>query len=116
MSPSPREYIRHILDEIEYILSQLPGHDYQSFSKNETLKRAFVRSLEIVGEAAKKIPKQVQDQQPEIEWRKISGMRDRLIHGYFGVDYKIVWDVAQTKMPALKHLFKDLLNRMDSQQ
>ncbi len=57
MSRSPREYIRHIIDEIDYILSQLPGQDFHSFSQNPTLKRAFVRSLEIIGEASRRFPK-----------------------------------------------------------
>ena len=91
-----------MLDEIDYILSQVSGTDYESFLRDETLKRAFVRSIEVIGEASKKLPENVKAMQPDIEWRKVSGMRDRLIHDYFGVDYTIVWDVATNKLPDLR--------------
>lgn len=99
MSLSPREYILHMLDEIDYILGQVSTTDYKSFVRDETLKRAFVRSIEVIGEASKNVPGDVKALQPDIEWRKVSGMRDRLIHGYFGVDYAIVWDVSLNKLP-----------------
>ncbi len=67
MSRLPLEYIRHILDEIDFVLSQLPGQDWASFDKNPTLKRAFVRSLEVIGEAAKKVPQDLREQQPNVE-------------------------------------------------
>jgi len=110
VSLSPHEYINHILDEIDYILNQIKDMDYDSFARNPTVKRAFVRSLEIIGEASKKIPDDVKAIQPGIEWRKVAGMRDRLIHDYFGVDYTIVWDVATTKLQDLRLKMQTLLD------
>jgi uncharacterized protein with HEPN domain len=110
VSLSPHEYIHHILDEVDYILSQIKDLDYESFARNPTIKRAFVRSLEIIGEASRKIPDDVKAIQPDIEWRKVTGMRDRLIHDYFGVDYTIVWDVATTKLQDLRSKMQTLLD------
>lgn len=62
---------------------------------DETLRRAFVRSLEVIGEAAKKVPDDVRATYPAVEWRAMAGMRDRLIHNYFGVDLELVWDVKR---------------------
>jgi len=90
MSFEPRDYLRHILAEADYLLNQRAGLTVDQFIADETFRRAFVRSLEIIGEAAKKIPDSFRAQYGSVEWRAMAGMRDRLIHAYFGVDYQLV--------------------------
>jgi uncharacterized protein with HEPN domain len=94
MSLSPNDYLRHMLAEADYIVERSANLSLEAFLADETLKRAFVRSIEIIGEAAKHVPDDFRQQYAEFEWRAMAGMRDRLIHGYFGVDYELVWDVV----------------------
>ena len=110
MSFEPRDYLRHILVEADYLLDQTAGLTRDEFVANETLRRAFVRSLEIVGEAAKKIPEEFRAQYPTVEWRAMSGMRDRLIHDYFGVDYELVWDVVHNRIPELRRQIASMID------
>lgn len=91
-----------LLDEILYIKSVIDIVDKQDYMQNETLKRATVRSLEIIGEATKKIPGDMKTKWSDVEWKNMAGMRDRLIHDYMGVNYNIVWDVIINKLPSLE--------------
>lgn len=111
MSPSPLEYLRHVLDEIDYIENVSCDIDEADFLADETLKRSFVRSIEIIGEAVKRVPADFKEKYSDIEWKKIVGMRDQLIHHYFGVDYHIVWDVAKNKLPELKRKLTQVMKR-----
>ena len=102
MSKEPLEYLRHIYDECLFILSVI-GKDLtkDEFLKDETIKRAVVRSLEIIGEASKKIPADFKIKWESVNWKNMAGMRDRLIHDYMGINYSIVWDVVKNKIPEL---------------
>ena len=99
MSKEPLEFLRHISEECTYLLSVSKNLTKDEFLDNETLKRAVVRSLEIIGEATKKIPADFKVKWMSIQWKNMAGMRDRLIHDYIGVNYSIVWDVIKNKIP-----------------
>ena len=111
MSKEPIEYIRHIQDECSYVLSVSKNLSKDEFLDNETLKRAITRSLEIKGEATKKIPADFKIKWNTIQWKNMAGMRDRLIHDYIGVNYSIVWDVVKNKIPELHTQISELIDR-----
>ncbi len=111
MSISPVEYLRHILDETDFLTKRFSGVSKEEFLNDETLKRASVRSLEIIGEAVKKLPGDFRSRYATFDWRAIGGMRDRLIHDYLGVDYDIVWDVVENKAPALASSIREIIEQ-----
>lgn len=90
MLPSNKEFLKHILDEINFVLEETSIISFENFLNNGVLKRAVIRSLEIIGEASKKIHPDFKLNNPEIDWRGMAGTRDKLIHDYFGVDYELV--------------------------
>ena len=101
MLGSTLELLRDILREAEFLTQEAGQTTADQFLRDEVRKRAFVRSLEIIGEATKKVPAETRAAHPALEWKKMAGMRDRLIHDYGGVDYSIVWNVATNKAPDL---------------
>ncbi|MEK7256477.1 MAG: DUF86 domain-containing protein [Bacteroidota bacterium] len=106
------EYLKHILDECEYLSANVPS-DFkeEDLLADQTLKRAVVRSLEIIGEATKQIPDEKRTEWSEVQWKNFAGMRDKLIHHYFGIDYSIVWDVLQNKIPVLTKTVRLMLEK-----
>lgn len=110
MFKEPKEYLKHILDECSYIIAVSENLGFEDFIADETLKRATVRSLEIIGEATKKIPADIKIKWSSIQWKNMAGMRDRLIHDYIGVNYAIVWDVMKNKIPDIHQQIAALLS------
>jgi uncharacterized protein with HEPN domain len=104
-----KAYLLHILDETDYLMRHSADLAFDDFTGDENLKRSFVRSLEIIGEAVKNVPREFRVEHPEIEWKKIAGLRDVLIHHYFGVDYKMVWDIVKNRVPELKDIIEKLV-------
>jgi len=111
MSALTRPYLQHILTETQYLMERAKELEKEAFLGDETLKRAFARSLEIIGEAVKQLPNDVKQRYSHLEWRAMAGMRDRLIHVYFGVDYDLVWDVVTNKIPELQQAVEDILRQ-----
>jgi uncharacterized protein with HEPN domain len=110
MPLSDLDFIKHIRDEALYLNFQISQLTFDFFKQDQTFIRAFVRSLEVIGEASKKISSEFKKKYPDIDWRAMAGMRDKLIHDYFGVDYEIVWDVIKNEIPKLLKLCTDIIN------
>lgn len=101
-------FIRHILTSIDAIMEYTKGMNESLFLSNKLVQDGVVRNFEIIGEATKKISEQTKKKYPEIPWRKMAGMRDKLIHDYIGVDLFAVWAVIEKVLPELKNTLKSI--------
>jgi len=98
-----KAYLKDILDAISDIEVFIANINETEFYKNKEKKYAVVRALEIIGEAAKNLSKELRAKHKEIPWKEIAGMRDKLIHWYFGIKWELVWETVKNKIPELKN-------------
>lgn len=111
MSKDPLVFIQHILDSIELIESYTNNKALEDFLSSVQLQDSVIRRIEIIGEAAKNLPEDFKNKYPEIPWKKIAGMRDIIVHDYFGLDLKLTWKVANEEIIDLKTRLKSIANQ-----
>ena len=96
------DFVQDILDSINDVEDFIGEMEFEDFIKDKKTIYSVVRAIEIIGEAAKNVPEQVRKKYPDVPWKPMAGMRDKLIHGYFGVDLEILWETAKDDVPRLK--------------
>lgn len=105
-------YVKDILNCIEAIEDFVGDMDFESFRRDDKTSSAVIRKFEIIGEAARNIPKIIRQKYPDIQWKEAIGFRDKLIHFYFGIKYDIVWDTIKSRLPHLKTQIQKVLEEL----
>ena len=108
-----RDYVLDLLASLQELEEFTEGLDFDTFARDRKTINAVLRSLEVMGEAAKRIPSQIRERYPGIPWKRMAGMRDKLIHEYSGVDLEIVWGVVKDEIPPLKPLLERLCQHLE---
>ncbi|MHA1626469.1 MAG: HepT-like ribonuclease domain-containing protein [Candidatus Asgardarchaeia archaeon] len=103
-------YLEDVLEAINRIEEYTKSLTFEDFSENKLVVDAVVRNLEVIGEACRSLPEEIRWKHSDIEWRKIIGLRNILIHQYFGIDVELIWDVVKTKLPELKLRIEQILD------
>jgi uncharacterized protein with HEPN domain len=104
-----QDFLRDILDSIDKILSFTENVSFDDFRKNTMMEYSVVRCLEIIGEAAMRLPPSIKTKYPDVPWKDMVAMRNKVIHEYFGVDAEILWQTVKDDIPALRPLIKEII-------
>jgi len=101
-------YLTDVLAAIESIERFIEGMSFEDFQQDDKTASAVIRKFEIIGEASRNISDNIKQRHPEVPWREMAGMRDRLIHGYFGVDYNLVWSTIKNRLPIARQMIQKI--------
>lgn len=112
---NPEVFLRDILKSIQKIQKYITVKTYEEFIENELLVDGVIRNLEVIGEAVKNIPMSLKQKYPSVKWKKVAGLRDILIHEYFGIDYELLWDIVKNEIPSLGRQIDDILKNLDKE-
>ena len=104
-----QDYLSDIQEAIQRIAAYIAGLDYEQFMRDNKTQDAVVRNLEIIGEATKNLSSRLRRAYAQIPWKDLAGMRDKMIHHYFGTNYEIVWTIAKEELPDLLSQIQDIL-------
>lgn len=104
-------YLKDILHAIESIETFLTGMNFETFRADDKTASAVIRKLEVIGEAVKQLPEEARQRYPDIPWKQVAGMRDKLIHFYFGVDPGLIWQTVHNRLPSLKATILEMLDQ-----
>jgi uncharacterized protein with HEPN domain len=107
-------YFRHILDEIAFLKRISEGRTLEDLVNDDYFAHAVRSAIEVIGEAAKKVPDPIKKRNPDIPWHEMAALRDRIIHGYFRIDYSVVWNVITQDLPEIEPKISALLRNLDS--
>ena len=109
---TPRLLLEDILESAHKILTYTAGSSFEQFLKDDKTIDAVIRNFEIIGEAANRLPEEIRDRYPQVDWHRIRGFRNRIVHDYMGIDYKIVWLIKETYLPALIADLKEIPGKL----
>lgn len=109
-------FVRDIIVAMESIERFVEGMSLEEVVRDDKTSSAIIRKFEIIGEAAKNIPESLKEKHQEVPWKNIVGMRDRLVHAYFGIDYKLVWDAIKKEIPRQKFNLQKILAELEKNE